>query len=150
MNQNGDIITNPKDIANEIYSQQTITNKPTVPTCYHQTTHAHNCTCNVRQYPWHDLDGCTLEKRGAPHIPLHTYFNKQIYDLSLKNLSNNKAPGPDRIPKSILKNMPQSFHKLLHLFFTHCYKQKQIYTLWKNSITILLYKKRDPYILTNH
>ena len=39
--------------------------------------------------------------------------------MCLKNLSNNKAPGPDRIPNSILKNMPQSFHKLLHLFFTH-------------------------------
>ena len=70
--------------------------------------------------------------------------------MCLKNLSNNKAPGPDHIPNSILKNMPQSFHKLLHLFFKHCYKQKQIPTLWKNSITILLYKKGDPYILTNH
>ena len=70
--------------------------------------------------------------------------------MCLKNLSNNKTPGPDRIPNSILKNMPQSFHKLLHLFFTHCYKQKQIPTLWKNNITILLYKKGDPYILTNH
>ena len=61
LNPNGDIITNPEDISNKIYSQQTVINKRTVPTCYHQTTHIHNCICNVKQYPWHDLDGFTIE-----------------------------------------------------------------------------------------
>jgi hypothetical protein len=104
----------------------------------------------VRQYPWHDLDGYTIERRGDPHIPLHTYFDQETYDLCLKNLSNNKAPGPDKIPNSILKNMSPRFHKLLFLFFKHCYKQQQIPASWKTSLTILLYKKGNPSQLANH
>ena len=46
--------------------------------------------------------------------------------------------------------MPASFHHILFLFFTHCYKLKQIPTSWKISLTILLYKKSDPSLLTNH
>jgi hypothetical protein len=46
--------------------------------------------------------------------------------------------------------MPESFHKLLFSFFSHCYKQKQIPTSWKTSLTILLYKKGDPSKLPNH
>jgi hypothetical protein len=46
--------------------------------------------------------------------------------------------------------MPPRFHKLLLLFFTHCYKQKQIPASWKTSITILLYKKDNPHELTNY
>jgi hypothetical protein len=34
--------------------------------------------------------------------------------------------------------------------FQQCYKQQQIPTSWKTSLTILLYKKTDPTILTNH
>jgi hypothetical protein len=81
---------------------------------------------------------------------LHTYFDQEAYDFCLKSLSNNKAPGPDKIPNSILKNMPPRFYKILFIFFKHCYKQKQIPTSWKTSLTILLYKKGNPSQLTNH
>ena len=46
--------------------------------------------------------------------------------------------------------MPASFHHILLLFFTHCYKLKQIPAFWKISLTILLYKKGDPSFLTNY
>ena len=46
--------------------------------------------------------------------------------------------------------MPPRFHKLLFLFFKHCYKRKQILASWKSSLTILLYKKGDPSQLINH
>jgi hypothetical protein len=46
--------------------------------------------------------------------------------------------------------MPKQFHDLLFLLFQQCYKQQQIPTSWKTSLTILLYKKSDPTILTNH
>jgi hypothetical protein len=144
------ILTSPEDIANEIFNQQTKNNRPTVPTCNYQPQHPTKCICAVRQYPWHDLDGFLLDKRGNPEIPLHTYFNQAIYNTCLQNLSNNKTPGPDRIPNSILKHMPPRFHKLLYLFFTHCYKQKQIPSSWKTSATILLYKKGNSSILSNH
>ena len=34
--EHNNIITNPEDIANEIHKQQSISNRPTVPPCYHQ------------------------------------------------------------------------------------------------------------------
>ena len=46
--------------------------------------------------------------------------------------------------------MPPHFYKLLFLFFKHCYKQKQIPTSWKTSLTVLLYKKGNPSQLANH
>ena len=46
--------------------------------------------------------------------------------------------------------MPSRFHKLLFLFFKHCYKQKQIPASWKTSLTVLLHKKGNPSLLTNH
>ena len=144
------ILTNHLDIANEIHTQQSSCNSSTVPTCYHQPEHIPNCTCGVRQYPWHDLDGLVLDKRGDSQTPLHEYFDKETYDICLKNLAENKAPGPDKIPNTILKNMPEDFHILLFLFFSHCYKQQQIPSTWKISLTILLYKKGDPSHLTNH
>jgi hypothetical protein len=144
------ILTCPHAIAHEIHIQQSISNRPTVPTCSYQPDHPYHCLCGVRQYPWHDLNGYTIEKRGEASIPLHTYLDQQTYDLCLKNLTNGKTPGPDIIPNAILKGMPPKFHKLLFLFFSHCYKQKQIPASWKTSLTILLYKKGNPHNLANH
>jgi hypothetical protein len=150
LDRNNNILTSPEDIANEIHIQQSISNRPTIPTRYYQPEHPSQCTCGAKQYPWHYLNGFVIEKKGNPQIPLHKYFDKATYEMCLKHLSNNKAPGPDKIPKSILKNMPENFHQLLLLFFTHCYKQKQIPASWKISLTILLYKKRNPAQLPNH
>jgi hypothetical protein len=47
----GNILTNPKDIAEEIYIQQSMLNQPAIPTCYHQPNHDPECICGVRQYP---------------------------------------------------------------------------------------------------
>jgi hypothetical protein len=46
--------------------------------------------------------------------------------------------------------MPKQFHDLLFLLFQQCYKQQQIPASRKTSLTILLYKKLDPTVLTNH
>ena len=91
-----------------------------------------------------------METRGEPNIPLHTYLDQETYDMCLRNLANGKTPSPDKIPNAILKNMPPRFRTLLLLFFPHCYKQKQIPTSWKTNLPILLYKKGNPYCLTNH
>jgi hypothetical protein len=115
----GNILTDPKDIAEEIYIQQSILNQPATPTCYHDQ----NCVCGVRQYPWHDLDGFVLEKCGKINASIANTFDRLTYDLCLKHLGNNKAPVPENIPNSILKNMPKQFHDLLFLLFQHCYKK---------------------------
>jgi hypothetical protein len=146
----GNILTNPKDIAEEIYIQQSILNQPVIPTCYYQSNHNPECVCGIRQYPWHDLSGFILEKRSDTNASIANTFDKKTYNLCFKYLGNNKAPGPNNIPNSILKNMPIQFHNLLYLLFHQCYKQQQILASWKTSLTILLYKKFDPTILTNH
>jgi hypothetical protein len=46
--------------------------------------------------------------------------------------------------------MPSQFHNLLFPLFQQCYKQQRIPKSWKTSLTILLYKKLDPSILTKH
>jgi hypothetical protein len=106
LDRNNNIITHPNDIAKEIYAQQSITNKPIVPTYYYQHDHDSVCTCGVRQYPWHDIIGYTIEKRGHPLISLYTYFDQETYDLCLKNIATGKTLGPNKISNSILKNMP--------------------------------------------
>ena len=116
------ILTNPEDIAQESYTQQSTSNRPTIQTCLYQPDHPQYCTCGVRQYPWHDLNGYIIEKLGEPNIPLHTHLNQETYDMCLRNLANGKIPGPDKIPNAILKTMPPRFHTLLLLFFKHCYK----------------------------
>ena len=70
--------------------------------------------------------------------------------MCLKQLSKNKTLAPNKIPNSILRNLPQQFHTMLYLFFLHSYKQKTIPTSWKTSYTILLYKKGNPTSLSNH
>jgi hypothetical protein len=143
----GNVLTNPKDIAEEIYIQQSMLNQPATPTYHHQPNHDQNCVCGV---PCHDLNGFVLEKHGEINASIANTFDRITYDLCLKYLGNNKALGLDNIPKSILKNMPKQFHDLLFLLFQQCYKQQHIPTSWKTSLTILLYKKSDPTILTNH
>jgi hypothetical protein len=94
--------------------------------------------------------GTQLTDVENPKSPCTHTLIKKTYDLCLKNLSNNKAPGPDKIPNSILKNMPPRSHEILFLFFKHCYKQKQIPASWKTNIIVLIYKKCNPSQLTNH
>jgi hypothetical protein len=102
-NRQGNILTNLEDIVEEIYIQQSILNQPAIPTCRHQPNHELNCTCEVRQYPWHDLDGFVLEKCGDIHASIGNTFDRSTYDLCFKYLGYNKAPGPENIPNSILK-----------------------------------------------
>ena len=109
-----------------------------------------NAHVELNNIPSMFIEGFIINKCENPQTPLYTYFDQETYNLCLKNLVNNKTPRPNKIPNSILKNMPSSFHHILFLFFIHCYKLKQIPTSWKISLIILLYKKGNPSLLTNH
>ena len=85
---------NPEDITNKIHIQQSISKRPTVPTCYYLPNRPPECTCAIRQYPWHDLEGLILEKWNDPQISLYTYFDLETYNLCPKNLANNKCRNP--------------------------------------------------------
>lgn len=62
LDRNYNIHTNPTDIAIKIYIQQSINNRPIVFTCYYQPNQFQLYTCVIRQYPWYDIDGSSIEK----------------------------------------------------------------------------------------
>ena len=108
---------------------------------------------NETENPWQECQPYRTEK----------WPNHQITKRRIKLHTNNN---PIKIIKSVdtehiikikylkvtyrNRNMPASFHHILFLFFTHGYKLKQIPASWKISLTILLYKKGDPSLLSNH
>jgi hypothetical protein len=90
LDTNNNTLTNPLDIADEIFIQQSKINTPTVQLCKQQPHHPHNCTCQVRQYPWHDLNGFTLENRRDANSTIATLFTREIYDLCVKTYQKIK------------------------------------------------------------
>jgi hypothetical protein len=72
-----------------MFNKQTNNSKPTANLCYQQPNENSMYTLAVIQYPWHNIDGYILEKRGIPKIPSHKYFTKEVYDLSKKHLCNS-------------------------------------------------------------
>ena len=71
IDNHNNILTHLDDIATKIHRQQSLINRPIIPTCLYQPDYHIHCTCVVRQYPWHDLVGFTREQRGQSTIPLH-------------------------------------------------------------------------------
>ena len=63
-----------------MHIQQSHIKKPTIPTCYYQPNDQQNCTCAIRQYSWHNLDGYIINKTGDANISFHTYFDYGIYN----------------------------------------------------------------------
>jgi len=149
-NAQGDILTNPQYIANEIYYTQQTSFQRQAPLCSDPIDHPSTCQCAVRKYPWHTHDGIILDKRGHHTTFISTQFTRAIYDNCIKRLTKGKAPGPDNIPNDILKALPPQCQDLIFLFFQHCYKHREIPTQWKHSKTILLHKKDDPIHLANY
>jgi hypothetical protein len=46
-------------------------------------------------------------------------LTKVLYHTALKNLSNNKAPGPDNIPNELIKMLPERAHTCFYRLFQH-------------------------------
>jgi hypothetical protein len=144
LDRSNNILTNPDNMAHEIHLQQTIINKSQVPTCYYQLDHDSDCTCSVYQYPWHNIIGYTIDKYGAPHTPLHTYFDNDTYNLCLKNLKMDKAPSPDKISNSILKSL--NFILCFIYSFYNVIKPDKSHCLGKPALLFYSTKKEIPHI----
>ena len=46
--------------------------------------------------------------------------------------------------------MPVAFHDMLHEYFTLLWAHGYTPKLWKDSMTVMLYKKDDPYKVGNY
>lgn len=77
----------------------------------------------------------------------HPYLDAEIsiYEVKkiLKNLKNDKSPGPDGIANPFYRYLPENFVKRLTVLFNKVFDQGCIPQSWCNSDVILLYKKGD-------
>ena len=105
----------------------------------------------VRNPPWRK--GKTpvhLPGPAAPHEKLATHYSRGLYDKMKGKLPNNKAAGPDGVKNEILKGLPPSFHDATHKLFELMLTLRHTPSTWKNSNTVLPYKKGDPYQVKNY
>ena len=76
--------------------------------------------------------------------------DKANFHNILRLTSNNKQPGPDEIPNELLKNLPDQLQTCIHNLFIIQWLVGYTPDGWKESNTVLLYKKGDPLDLKNY
>ena len=74
---------------------------------------------------------------------------KEVED-TIKSMKNGKAPGPDGITIEMLKAGGRKVWEQMAAIFTECIRSKRIPIHWKESKTILIYKKGDPQDIKNY
>ena len=87
---------------------------------------------------------------GGTHTALVKGYNREVYTDALARLPTGKAAGPDDIHNDVLMWLPLQFHDMLHRYFTQIWAHQYTPKLWKDSTTILLYKKDDPSQIANN
>ena len=108
-------------------------------------------------FPWSDqqLDGYKIETKvgqdgyGRLSI-LDLLEDKTRFARHVSRLSNNKAPGIDGVANELLKNLPDDLLQAIHTLYTLMYMTATTPQYFKESNTILLYKKDDPLTLDNY
>ncbi len=68
-----------------------------------------------------------------------------LFKRRISQLKNGKSPGPDSIPNGLLKHLPEGLHQAMHKMWMSGSTPKA----WKESRTVLLYKKGSEYELNN-
>ncbi|XP_029640405.1 uncharacterized protein LOC115215385 [Octopus sinensis] len=71
-------------------------------------------------------------------------------ERAIGSMKNGKAPGKDGITSEVLKSGREQLWKILAERFTHYLDEGRIPSQWKESNTILLYKKGDREDLKNY
>jgi len=64
-------------------------------------------------------------------------------DKILKQLPNNKSPGPSRIPNELWKKAPLELIAILLTLFNQCLEHADMPSSWKEAIIILIPKKNQ-------
>ncbi|KAH7699433.1 protein F43G9.7 [Aphelenchoides avenae] len=77
-------------------------------------------------------------------------FTWQEVETAARSMKNGKAPGPDGITIESLKAGGPHLWKALAKFFSHCLKTGSIPAQWKESKTVLIFKKGDPEDIANY
>lgn len=104
----------------------------------------------TRDMPWSskgmvdcfDLTTPAVETRDTACL-LNSIMDRELLNESLRHLSRGKRGGPDGIPNELLQILPEDALHALHSLFILMWITGKTPTLWKESNTILLYKKGD-------
>lgn len=101
-----------------------------------------------------ELDPFRLETHAHHHnspnpslVP--QVLRRSVFDRTLRRLNNDKAPGPDGIPNSLLKILPEPLKAAIHNLFIVLYLTGSTPVAWTRSDTILLHKRGEPTHLAN-
>ena len=108
-------------------------------------------------YPWESndaLDAFKLEshvgRQGYGYIDLDEHIkNPTIFRRCLRGSKLGKTPGPDDICNEILRYLPQTLQMSIHKMLVLIWLTGHTPHNWKESKTVLLYKKGDPLDLSN-
>lgn len=111
-----------------------------------------------REYPWaqqNALDSFQLEthvgQEAYKFINLDDHIRDQTaFQQCLRNTKLGKSPGPDQVTNELLRYLPVSMQDALHKFMILMWMTGSTPTRWKESETLLLYKKGDPLLLSNY
>ena len=103
-----------------------------------------------RHLPWSapgatdrfDLE-CPAKATQNSEKLLDIILDRATLDKVILNLSRGKKSGPDEIPNELLQNLPDDAIHTIHNLFIQMWITGKTPTSWKQSNTILLYKKDD-------
>jgi len=70
-------------------------------------------------------------------------MDRELLEERLRHLARSKKGGPDGIPNEVLQLLPEDAIQALHSMFTIMWITGRMPTKWKQSVTVLLYKKGD-------
>lgn len=98
--------------------------------------------------PWEQLnapDRMVMQTPGQAACVSATLVDRiregALFERAIRCLSNGKATGPDGIPNELLKYMPIQWQRALRHFFVLCWIMGTTPTNFKQSTTVMLYKK---------
>ena len=94
-------------------------------------------TTGIDQYK---LETPALANRANADI-LSLLMDGTTFMECIRHLSKNKQPGPDGIPNELLASLPGTWHGTIHKLLVLMWITGETPACWKNSNTIMLYKK---------
>ena len=74
---------------------------------------------------------------------LDSPFTMQELEIALRQASGKKAPGPDIIPNSVLKALPENLLTGLLNLFNSCYEAGELPECFGEIEMVMIFKKGD-------
>jgi len=116
------------------------------------------CPCYVEEEQWMSYYNGLMPRRLINNIILSDttddILDKEISFIevyfALRQLANNKAPGPDKISNEFLKNLSTTGIEYLTSLFNYILTHENIPKGWTESETIMIFKKGDEYDPNNY